>query len=73
MAKRRSNNEGSIFLRKSDGRWVAAVSIEGRQLPKYFKTQKEARTWVKSMQDQVDAGLSMAGAQLTVADIFRNG
>jgi integrase len=45
MARRRGNNEGSIFKRKDD-RWVGEVSLNGRRLTKYAKTQKECRDWV---------------------------
>lgn len=70
MTKRRSNNEGSIFLRKN-GLWVGEVSLAGNRLTKYFRTQRDARDWVKKTQVQVNAGLSMAGAQSTVADYLQ--
>ena len=38
MASKRGNNEGSIFKRK-DGRWCAQVSLNGRRITKYSKTQ----------------------------------
>jgi hypothetical protein len=31
MAKKRGNNEGSVFKRK-DGRWCAQVSLSGRRI-----------------------------------------
>lgn len=57
MAKKRGQNEGSIFKRK-DGRWVAQVTIEGRTFSKYFKTQRECREWNKETLSQVDEGLT---------------
>lgn len=39
MAKRRGNNEGSIYQR-SNGRWVAQIRIDGKRLAKSFGTQK---------------------------------
>ncbi len=43
MAKRRGNNEGSIYLRR-DGRWAAALSIPGRRrLTFYGQTREDVR------------------------------
>jgi integrase len=46
MARKRGQNEGSIFKRK-DGRWVAQVTIQSKQISRYFKSQREARDWLK--------------------------
>lgn len=50
--KRRSNNEGSIYQRQSDKRWVAHYQMPGKDKPivKYCKTEKEA---VKTLRDLV--------------------
>jgi hypothetical protein len=40
MAKKRGNNEGTVYKR-SDGRWCAQVSLSGRRITKYAKTQRE--------------------------------
>ena len=40
MARKRGQNEGSIYQRK-DGKWVGQVSLQGRRLYKYGKTKKE--------------------------------
>jgi integrase len=43
LAKRRGNNEGSIYLRR-DGRWAAALSLPGRRrLTFYGQTREEVR------------------------------
>ena len=70
MVKRRGNNEGTIYQRKN-GRWVAQVRIEGRRLSKSFSTQKEARRWIREMQDQIENGLSADGFKMTVHDLFK--
>jgi integrase len=67
MAKKRGQNEGSIYQRK-DGSWVGAVSIQGRRLSHYAKTQKEARDWLKTTLAQVENGLTFAGAQAKVGE-----
>ncbi|MDD2587103.1 MAG: tyrosine-type recombinase/integrase [Syntrophomonadaceae bacterium] len=42
--KRRANNEGSIYQRKSDGRWVVHFPMPGRSKPivAYCKTEQDA-------------------------------
>jgi integrase len=44
--KRRGHGEGSVFKRKTDGRWCGQVDLEGRKVRRYFKTRKEATEWV---------------------------
>jgi integrase len=56
MAKRRGNKEGTIYKRK-DGRWCGQVSVNGRRLTKYGKTQGEVRDWLREIQAQIDNGL----------------
>ena len=63
MAKKRGQNEGTIYKRK-DGTWAAQVSIQGRRLTKYTKTQSEARTWLRTTLNQVDTGITFLGAQM---------
>ena len=69
MAKKRGQNEGSVFQRK-DGLWVGAVTINGERLSKYEKTQKAAREWVKTTLAQVDSGLTFAGAQVKMKEFL---
>jgi integrase len=71
MARRRGNNEGSIFKRK-DGRWVGEVSLTGRRMTKYAKTQKEARDWVNATLGKIDHGLTFDGAQLTLSQYMES-
>lgn len=69
MARKRGQGDGSIYQRK-DGLWVAAVTLQGRKLYKYTKTQKEARDWLKATKAQMDAGLTFAGSQVHVAEFM---
>jgi integrase len=71
MAKRRGNNEGSLFKRQ-DGRWVAQASVEGRPVSKYFKTQREGREWLKVILAQVDEGLNFDGTHITVQGYLKD-
>jgi integrase len=62
MAKRRSNSEGTIYKRKN-GRWCAQVSVNGRRLTKYGKTQGECRDWLRKTLAQADSGIAVEAAQ----------
>jgi integrase len=67
VAKRRGNKEGTIYQRK-DGRWCAQVSLDGRRLTHYAKTQRECREWLRDIQAQIDEGLTIQGARVTLGD-----
>jgi len=67
MARRRANNEGTIFYRASRREWVAQVSLDGRRLTKYAKTQRECRDWVKETLTKIGFGLTFSGTQVTLA------
>jgi integrase len=66
MAKKRANNEGTIYFHKTRSRWCAQVSLDGRRITKYGKTQKECREWVKEMLTKIDGGLTYPGLNLTL-------
>jgi len=65
MAKRRGNNEGSIYRRK-DGLWCAQISLQGRRLTKYEKTQSQCRAWIKEMLRKIDGGLTFESTLVTL-------
>lgn len=67
MAKRRGNQEGSIYQRNS-GTWQAQVSLNGHRLGKSFETRKEAAAWVTQMAAQQDRGLTFEGTKTTVRE-----
>lgn len=69
MSRKRGQNEGSVYKRK-DGRWVGQVTVQSRPISKYFKTAREAREWVKVYRDQVEAGLTLDGAKMTISAFF---
>jgi len=71
MARRRANNEGTIFYRESRGEWAAQVSISGKRLTKYAKTQRECRDWVKETLAKIGNGLTFSGTQVTVAKFMK--
>lgn len=67
MARKRGQNEGSIYKHKS-GLWCAQVTLSGKHLSKYFQSQTDARVWIRTTLEQVGNGMTLASAQLTVAE-----
>jgi len=58
MAKRRGNNEGSIYQRKASAKWCAQASLQGRRVTINFDTHKKCREWLKEIHLQIDQGLT---------------
>ena len=67
MARRRANGEGTIYRRK-DGRWCAQVSLQGKRVTFYAKTQRECRDWIKSTVAAIDRGGSYESMRMTVEE-----
>ena len=76
MAGRAPNGEGSIYKRKSDGRWIGVVSLgfdeAGRQRRKTVsgKTRNAALTKLRELQRQLDEGLPPPNNRLTVGEML---
>ena len=68
MARRRANNEGTIFYREARRKWVGQVSLEGRRLTKYADTQRECRDWIRETLTKIGSGLTFQGTQVTLAE-----
>ena len=71
--RRAGNNQGSIYRRKSDGRWVGSVSlgmVDGKRRRKtvYGSTQGEVRKKVTDLQSRLDRGVPVRTSSPTVAD-----
>ena len=69
MAKKRANNEGSIYQRK-DRTWRAQVTVDGRRLSHNGKTKKECQEWLKETLSLMETGLSFEGAQTKLVDFL---
>jgi integrase len=67
MAKKRSNNEGSIYRRKS-GSWRAMVSVNGKRVSYSAKTKAECQKWVRKMHNQLDQGWDFDGSQVILEE-----
>jgi integrase len=76
MAKRRGNGEASVYQRKSDGRWLAAVTLgydaTGRQIRKSVttKTRGEVVQKLKQLQRLLDDGLPTPDNSVTVRNLL---
>ena len=58
MPKKRGHGEGSVYKRK-DGFWTAQVTFQGKQIYKYFKTQRDALEWIHETRTQIKSGVSV--------------
>jgi hypothetical protein len=47
MARNCARNEGTIY--QHNGRWCVQVSLNGRRLTHYDKTQRKCREWLKEI------------------------
>lgn len=68
MAKR-TNGEGSLNKR-SNGTYLAQVSIEGKRVSKTFRTRKEAQEWITTLAGQVKQGLTYSSSKTTVDELL---
>jgi len=69
MAKRRGNQEGSIYKRKG-GLWCVQVSLDNHRLTQYFKTRREAREWLTKILEQIQVGQSIESGRISLADFL---
>ena len=65
MAKKRGNNEGSIYKR-NNGTWRVMVTVQGRRLTYTAKTKSEGQSWIRQMLVEIDNGLTYESTQVSV-------
>ncbi|MFT4040963.1 MAG: tyrosine-type recombinase/integrase [Thermomicrobiales bacterium] len=66
--RRRGHNEGAIYQRSSDGRWVGTLSLpNGKRKSFYGETRKEAADRMKQAQRDQENGIDLSAAALTVS------
>ena len=76
MAPRRSNHEGSIYQRKSDGLWMGVAHVgydpQGKPLRKYVsaKTRTEVVRKLKDLRRRIDDGLLLKDDDVKLAELF---
>ena len=61
MAKRRGNQEGSIY-QKPNGKWRAQIMLNGGRLSITTNTRSEAQDWLRKTRNQMENGLTFKGA-----------
>ena len=55
---KRANNEGTIYRRRSDGRWVGALLLpDGGRKAVYGRTAEEARDKLRHAQRRLEEGV----------------
>ncbi|MCH7662279.1 MAG: site-specific integrase [Chloroflexi bacterium] len=69
MAKKRGNNEGSIYKRKN-GSWRALVTVQGQRLTRTFKTKRDGQEWLRKMLDEIDNGLLFESTLITMSEFM---
>jgi len=67
MAKRRSNNEGTICQLPS-GNWRAQIYINGHRIGKTKKSKKEAQLWLRNTLDKTINGYTGIGSNTLFQD-----
>ena len=72
MAKQRGNAEGSIYQRKSDGKWCTAITVDGgKRKVLYGKTRQEVAKKLNQALQARDQGLPVLSERLTVASFLQ--
>jgi len=69
MAKKRANNEGSIYQRPN-GKWRAQVTIDGRRLSFTTDTQREGLAWILETKNEIDSGLTFQATGTTLKEFL---
>lgn len=72
--KKRANNEGTIYQRKSDGRWVVRYPVPDQPKPivKYCKSEEEAVVKLKELVIAVGTDTYVAPANTTLSQYLRD-
>jgi len=65
---KRLHGEGTIYKR-SNGTYRAQVSVGGKRLSHTSGNLRECQTWLRSMADQVEKGLTWSAAKTTLGEL----
>jgi integrase len=61
-----SSTTGSVYQRKSDGRWVASIKLGGRKIVRYGATEREARQRLRELIGQQERGTLTLPTKVTL-------
>lgn len=70
MPARRGRGEGSIYRRGDDGRWIGAISIDGRRWTVSGATRQEAQRKLTGLQREIEQGGALGDSRQTVAQYW---
>ncbi len=70
MAKKRGNNQGSIY-RRSNGTWREQVTLQGKRLTFTAKTKQEVQPWIHRTLDEIGNGLNLEATKTTLATFMK--
>jgi hypothetical protein len=70
MRKKRRQNQGSVYQRGSDRRWVAQITIQKKHSMKYFYSQTEADAWLKQALLKISQGIPLGGTEMSLSVYF---
>lgn len=70
---RRGNGEGSIYQRKSDGKWVGSITLENRKRKVFYgKTRKEVQEKLKAALREQQQGTLVTASQQTLKQFLED-
>jgi len=69
MARRRGNNEGTIYPRPN-GTYRAQISLDGHRLSYNGQTRKACQDWLHKTRGRIDDGMTYEGAKTSLEDFF---
>ncbi len=69
MAKRRGNNEGTIYQRPN-GTYRAQISLDGNRLSYNGQTRKACQDWLRKTSVRIDDGMTYEGAKTSLKDFI---
>lgn len=67
MKKKRGQNEGSISER-SNGTFIAQITVDGKRVSKYFKTKREANVWRIDTLSKIQKGMFNVDTQILLSE-----
>jgi integrase len=70
MQKRRGQNQGLVYQRSSDKRWVGQVTIQKKHRMKHFYSQSEAEAWLRQALLRIGQGMPIVGTPVSLVVCF---
>jgi integrase len=64
----RQNGQGSVYRRKSDGKWAAAISIDGKRVVRYSATEREAKAMLRQLQHDREHNRTTLPTDVTLSE-----